>query len=132
MTTQDDEEKDVNNEAALDSRTNHFPMEVEFHFVKSEFFRVIHVDGAHGGPTPQGLIHMALYSERTPIPRQIVNHVSADGTVGREVSRDSRNGVYREVEASAIMSLDVARALHHWLETHIERMDALRAQDEES
>ena len=49
----------------------HQEHEVAFDFIKSEYFRVIHADGALGGPTPQGLVHMAFYSERPPIPRRM-------------------------------------------------------------
>ena len=41
------------------------PKELEFDFIgKSNFFRAIRADGAFGGLAPNGVLHMALYSER--------------------------------------------------------------------
>ena len=46
------------------------PEQLEFHYIKSNQFRVIHVDGGIGSITPKGFIHFALYSERLAIPRK--------------------------------------------------------------
>ena len=42
------------------------PTRVRFHYLKSQLWRVVHVDGAIGGITPRGMIHAALYSEEEP------------------------------------------------------------------
>src|SRR5579864_8214012 len=44
------------------------PVSVCFHYVKSNYFRVIHADGMYGGLTPCGGIFFALYSDRQPLP----------------------------------------------------------------
>ena len=43
--------------------------EVTFHFIKSQTYATYHVDGAYGGLTPRGLVSVALYNERFPIPK---------------------------------------------------------------
>ncbi|KRP85974.1 hypothetical protein AOQ73_36480 [Bradyrhizobium pachyrhizi] len=95
--------------------------EIEFHFEKSNYFRVIHVDGAAGSLAPGGnYVHMAVYSERAPIPKKAVFN-SHQGQLGDEVAekREARSGVFRELEADLVMSLDAAIALRDWLAERI-------------
>lgn len=102
--------------------------EVTFHFEKSNFFRVIHVDGAFGGLLPNASgIQMAVYSERSPLPKMVV-HSAQDGALGAEIidKRVVREGVFREVEASLSMSLDTAMALRDWLSGRINELTVLR------
>lgn len=92
------------------------PRSIRFHYIKSGFFRVMHVDGAIGGPTPRGQIHMALFSERNPIPLVVTQTVEADGTVKPEPSElVVRDGLVREVEADIVLNVDTARSLAKWL-----------------
>lgn len=93
-------------------------IELKFHYEKSRQFRVIHVDGAHGGLSPNGRgIVMSLYSERKPIPKEEVFVREGDATKFEEdkTRRDEREGLFREVEVTAIMDIEVAKALDKWL-----------------
>lgn len=95
--------------------------ELQFHFEKSKVFRVIHVDGAAGGISPGNRnIHMAVFSERAPLPRSVVHNVSA-GVLGPEIEgrRTGKQGIFREVEADLVMSLEVAVAMRDWLTERI-------------
>ncbi|HEY1690869.1 MAG TPA: hypothetical protein VGG39_01830 [Polyangiaceae bacterium] len=107
--------------------TDEKPSSVRFHFIKSAQFRTIHVDGLWGGLTPRGLIHIAFFSERLPIPQQLVQGVNDDGTLGDEIleSRVSKEGVVRELEVDAIIDVDIARALHSWLDQQIKTHESL-------
>lgn len=91
------------------------------HFVKSAGFRVIHVDGAHGGITPQGYVQMTLYSERQPIPKRTTHEVFPSGEA-RELEGDrvARDGLVRECEVTALMDVPTAVALRDWLNNRIE------------
>jgi hypothetical protein len=97
---------------------------IRFEYEKSPFFRSIHVDGGHGGPTASGLLQLALYSERLPIPKATEHTLDADGRLAKEVKRESRNAIYREIEVSAIMTLETAKAVHAWLGRHIDQLEA--------
>lgn len=107
---------------------------LKFHYEKSKQFRVIHVDGAHGGLSASGRgIVMNLYSERKPIPKE-ETFVSDDGakTFHEDMSqRNQLEGLFREVEVSAIMDIEVAKVLAKWLERkisdHEKIIDAERA-----
>jgi hypothetical protein len=56
--------------------------EIAFEYIKSNLFRVIHADGAIGGVTPSGNLHLAFFSERPAIPRMIVHKRDPSGTLG--------------------------------------------------
>ena len=83
-------------------RTAKRPTEIAFDYIKSNFFRVIHADGAFGGLAPNGNIHMALFSERQAIPTKVVYSVEGTG-IGPEISdkREEREALVREVEVDA-------------------------------
>ena len=87
---------------------------VEVNYQKSNFFRVIHVDGAFGGPSPRGLVNIAFYSERMPIPKKTEFELNA-GTPGVEKAVDVKGGIFREVEANMVMDIAVACSLYVWL-----------------
>ena len=76
------------------------PTVVPFHYIKSNFFRVFHTDGAVGNVTPSGLIFIGFYSERGAIPQIMVHDITEAGQVGaeRQDERVGKKGVVREVE----------------------------------
>lgn len=102
---------------------------ITYHYLKSNYFRVIHCDGAHGGITPTGHIQFNLYNERPAIPTKTVHSVTPDGTLGQELRdlRESKDGVVREMEVGVIMTVDAVRALHGWLETKLRDHERLVA-----
>jgi hypothetical protein len=98
-----------------------------FDYIKSNFFRVIRVDGVNGSPTPRGDgIQMALFSERMPIPKTEEFAVD-NGKLGKRISVDGRTGVVREVEVEAIISISNAKALCTWLQGKIKTAEELAA-----
>lgn len=105
------------------------PTEIEFNFEKGNFFRVIHVDGAFGGISPTGLLHMAVYNERSPVPKKIVQKVDESGKLGSEIPerRNVRSGVFRELEADLVFTIETAVALRDWLDDKIKQHAAALA-----
>lgn len=97
--------------------------ELESHYGKANFFRVIHVDGAIGAVSPGNkMIHMSVFSERSPVPVKMVQRVS-NGILGEEIAekRVSKRGVFREVEADLVLSVDTAIAVRNWLDEKIQQ-----------
>jgi len=88
---------------------------VKFEYVKSNSYRCIHIDGALGGVTPNGEIHMALYNERVMLPRCSVHELNADGTLGDILDSGAMDVIEREMDVSGIMSHEVARSMYEWL-----------------
>ncbi len=97
-----------------------------FDYIKGNYFRVIHVDGVHGGATPNPhYIGMSLFSTRWPIPRQTTYALKKDGILGNELlnERLNRDAIVREIEAEVIMDINTARTMHKWLGDKIKGVD---------
>ncbi|MBI4827210.1 MAG: hypothetical protein HY804_00070 [Nitrospinae bacterium] len=90
---------------------------ISFHYLKSNSFKTICVDGAHGGISPRGRLNMSVFSERLPIPKEEIfeNHegsFSRIGLIGKE-------GVIREVEATLSMDYTTMVSIRDWLSEKI-------------
>jgi hypothetical protein len=85
-------------------------------YLKSQYFRVAHVDGAIGGPTPTGHIHLALFSERPAIPRRLVLPLK-DGRPGEPIPEETviRDGMIREMDIDLVMSVSAAEEVANLL-----------------
>ena len=105
---------------------------ITLHFLKSNFFRTIHVDGAFGGVTPHGGINMQLFSERFPIPTSTTHEMSGH-VFGPEIAseRVSKDGIVRELEVGIMMDLATARAMRDWLDRKIEKLEAVTRGEEQ-
>lgn len=89
---------------------------LDFHFIKSNQFRVISIDGAWGGPEPRGkMIGVSVYSERNAIPLKVTHELDEAGRMGRELGRSGRSGIVREIEAHLVMTPETARSFANWL-----------------
>jgi len=92
--------------------------------MKGNFFRVIHADGAIGGITPSRDIFLSLYSERGAIPTLIEQALNADGSLGKEIRRESKEGIVREVEVGVVLSSRAAKGIAEWLLKQAQILDA--------
>lgn len=104
---------------------------VEVNYEKSPSFRTIHVDGVFGGSTPRGMIQMALFNERTPIPQQTVHALIGGVLMGKELTakRSAKKGIFREIDINAVFDLGTAKIIHSWLGEHIVKLEAALAED---
>src|SRR3972149_478470 len=100
------------------------PSEINFDYIKSNQFRVIHVDGAHGGVSPKGLIQMAFFSERAPIPKQETYELE-QGKLGKRKKVKQREAIIREVEVETLIDLQVAKVIVRWLGEKIDQAEKL-------
>jgi hypothetical protein len=101
------------------------PKEIVFDYIKSNLFRVIPIDGAFGGLSPNGReIRMALFNERRPIPQKTVHPLGTDGNIVGENrgKRTGRTGFVREVEVDVVLDFQTAINLQVWLQDKIEQM----------
>jgi hypothetical protein len=102
---------------------------VRFDYIKSNFFRVIHVDGVHGGLRPSGTaIHMALFSERNAIPQTEEMQIT-EGRIVSPIKVEGRHAIVREVEVDAIVDLGTAVALRDWLSNMIGIMESINKKE---
>jgi hypothetical protein len=104
---------------------------IAFDYLKTSQFRIVHADGAFGGPTPQGQMFISLYSERPPIPQRVVHSIEQGegdaARVGKEIEEERvvRPAVVRDVEVGIIMSIAVAKALRDLLESRLKLIEEL-------
>ncbi len=103
--------------------------QVKSEFIKANYFRVIHADGAWGGLTPSLHIQMALYSERTAIPHHMTQEVGDESKL-ITVKTEAKDEIIREVEVDVIMTVPVARALRDWLDEKIGQAEKIREEIE--
>jgi hypothetical protein len=108
---------------------NSTPSTIKFHYVKSNYFRVIHGDGLFGGFTPSGDIFFSVYSERAPLPDVTVQAIE-HGNLGKEIiaQRVSSDGIVRELEVGVSMNAKVARSLIVWLEERVKIAEQFQEQ----
>jgi hypothetical protein len=91
---------------------------------------VIHVDGALGGITPRGFIHVAIFSERPALPQTTEHEVSAEGQVSDPIAEEGKAGIVREMDADLIMTKQAATELRDWLTERIEQLEAIEQERE--
>ena len=99
----------------LDSQPQDVPQSIKFDYIKSNLFRVIAPDGASATSTPQGKIFLSLFSERFPIPRQVIHEVLPDGNLGKEIDKVSRDSLVREVEIGVVIDVELAERISRTL-----------------
>ena len=101
------------------------PVEIEFHYIKSNHYRVVHADGAYGGVTARGYLHVSFFNERRPIPRVITLIRDEGSDQAREEITDTRSGVVREVEVGVLLDEQAATELIEWLNGKLLELRAL-------
>ena len=100
---------------------------VDFHYIKSNSFRVIYAHGAMGSITPSGEIYFSLYNERAAMPRRITHEVTKDNQLGAILESEGRTGYVRELEAGVILTAENATSLRDWLTERIGEINRLKA-----
>ena len=101
------------------------PTKVKFTYAKCRFFRVIRVDGAWGGVTPQGEIAMSVYNERIPLPDFQEFSIGENGSLKLEKQDTTSQGILREVEAAISMRPEAALTMANWLLEKVTQFEKL-------
>lgn len=102
---------------------------LHFDYIKGNYYRVIAVNGVIGGLTLDGDIHMAVWNQRQPYPKQVTHTVNPDGSVGPEVGRTTRDAaILREIEAGLVFPPQFAALLIEWLQGQLNRLAQLNAE----
>ena len=91
----------------------------EILYIKSTGYRVIHCDGALGAITRQGILSMALYSERIRLPDKSVLEFDSEQQTVKERAVGKHRGIVREIEVQVMLSLESADAMRAWLEERV-------------
>jgi hypothetical protein len=96
--------------------------DIVFSYLKSNYFRVIHADGAWGGLSPRGDIHIAFYNERAAIP-DVSKLAVSEGKVIAPEEFAASSQLVREVEVDVVVDLVTAKGLQAWLTDKIRALE---------
>ena len=102
------------------------PSKIQFNYIKSNHFRVIHADGVIGNGTPRNALYIGFYSERIPLPDTLTYQVDEKGRLGKELLEEREiksEGILREVEVGVVVDLDMAKALVLWLSNMVRQIE---------
>jgi hypothetical protein len=107
------------------------PETVNFDYLKSNQFRVVHADGAFFALTGQGGVTISFFAERQPIPRRVVHKVNRDGSIGEEVmdQRVVRDAMVRDTEVAVTMNAETAKQVKEKLEEILKKLEEIRAKE---
>ena len=100
---------------------------VDFHYIKGPDFRTVHIDGAIGGITPSGFLHIAMFCERSAIPKKITHTLLPDGTLGSAIKRTGKKGIARQMEIDIIVNEATAKSLKIWLDQKLGEFEKRRS-----
>ena len=108
------------------------PTILKFEYEKSRQFRTVYADGAIGGITPRGYIHVAFYAERSPIPKVVVHEITDKGGLGDELldKRVVRKDIFRELQVDVVMDEQAALALLKWLTKKVDTLKKIKSDQE--
>lgn len=91
---------------------------------------MIHADGVYGGTSPRLQLFVAFYSERFPIPQVLTYETSESGAPVQEIvtERESKEGVFREVEVGVMLDINAAKGFAAWLNEQVAELEKRRGQ----
>lgn len=96
---------------------------MRIHYIKSQNLLEIPVSGAYGGINTQtGQVAMSVFSERAPLPR-VIEYSDNGDPEPKEISRESKEGVVRNVSATLHFDMSTAISLHRWLGEKIKQFE---------
>ena len=103
---------------------------INFDYIKSTQFRVVHADGAYFALTGQGGLTMSFFAERQPIPKRVVYKVNPDGSIGEEIadSRVVRDAIIRETEFVVTMTEETALRVRKALDDILKQLQEIKRQ----
>lgn len=110
-----------------DNKKNEIPPNVKFHYLKSNYFRVVHADGLLGSITPKNDIFVTFYNERSPLPDSLTFEITPKGEMGKEIESQrviNSDGFVREMEVGIVFDIDFARSFALWLTEAIQQFES--------
>jgi hypothetical protein len=100
---------------------------ISIHNLKTPLYRQVHVDGVHGGITPNGLININFFNQRAAIPKGTEFEIDDNGQLTRPIKNieNSKNGIVREFEFGAYMDIHTCISIKEFLEKKIEEYNSI-------
>lgn len=100
------------------------------HNIKNPGYRQVHIDGAHGGITPNGFVNVNFFSQRGVIPKGTEFSITENGKIDKSLRdiEDSKTGIVREFEFGTYMDINTCKSIKNFLEKKIEEYNTLTNQ----
>ncbi|HEX7852092.1 MAG TPA: hypothetical protein VF503_00165 [Sphingobium sp.] len=107
------------------------PKNISAHYVKSPTFNEHPLHGVYGGVTTAGLISMAVFSERMPIPTKIEMELTpVDGVPGAFQAAaerlEGKDGIVRFVHGVYYLDVEMAKSVMAWLADKVKSFEDLK------
>jgi hypothetical protein len=99
---------------------------ISFKYIFPNDLKELHVNGAFGGLGPDGLIRMALYSERQAIPNIERRNIKPEGILGEKLDEEKKYEMVRIVQSSLVFNAATARSFIEWLEARIKDIETYK------
>jgi hypothetical protein len=100
------------------------PKTIKTHYIKNSDFRTVFSSSIYGGLTINGLININFCVDRTTIPFQTESIADEKGL--KEVSKQSKDGLVKEVQFGTLIDVQTAKALVTWLNEQIKKDDEIQ------
>ena len=97
--------------------------ELVLNYIKADNFHSVLSTGVIGGITINSLIDLNFFTDRVTIPKSVTLEVDENGQQ-KEISRDTKTGVIREVQFGVLMDVNTAKTLVEWLNNNIKLIEA--------
>jgi hypothetical protein len=102
-------------------------MEFEVHYIKNHDFKTIQGNGIFGGLTNSGQIDINFFTERGPIPKKLIYEVEPEtGEIKKEIGRESKNGIIREVHLGVLLDAATAKSIIEWLQEKVDQIEKIQ------
>ena len=100
---------------------------ITIHNIKNSLYRQVHIDGAHGGITPNGFINVNFFSQRGVIPKGTEFEINEEGQIKRPIKdiEESKQGIVREFEFGTYMDINTCISIKEFLERKIEEYNSI-------
>ena len=106
------------------------PTSVRYTYTNAPDYKVMYVNGVHGGNTATGELRFDFFQEFISPPDEDIHKVDTDGRVLSAESENPPEQVefIRERKVGIIMTMGFARSLYDWLGDKIGNFDAMQAE----
>lgn len=97
--------------------------EITFNYIKSGDFKTAHADGIVGGITPKNNVYMAFFTERPSIPQKVIYELKEDGSLGKSIKSEGKEGLVREMVCEVVVDTETAVRIRDWLTRQIDGIE---------
>jgi hypothetical protein len=103
-----------------------FPRQIEFLFKRAQDYRIVASNGAWGGITTRGDIHLDFFVERQATPESLTQTVSDDGVLGPPVDSEETRPVVREIQVGVLLSPEQTKNLVDFLNDKLKQLEQIK------